>query len=56
MISLLLGFVIGLLLYISIVYFIIVLEDVIFAFKYRNIGKFSEEFAFIIDDTIIRNN
>ena len=56
MISLLLGFVIGLLLYISIVHFIIVLRGVIFAFKYRNIGRFGEEFAFIIDDTIIGNN
>lgn len=53
MISLLIGFFIGILLYIAIIRSIIKLEDAIIAFRYRNIGKFGDDFAFIIDDTII---
>ncbi len=53
MISLLCGFIIGILLYIVVIRFIGLLEEAIIGFKYRNIRGFGEEFAFIIDNTII---
>lgn len=54
MISIFFGIVIGISLYLSVLYSIIELENLIIDFKYRNMQKYGEKLAFMIDDIIIK--